>query len=68
MTGRELIEQIISNGNIDREVVINVKGSLINFIFYADKNNDIDIESYPTTTDIKNNDDEYISIEAKIKW
>lgn len=68
MTGRELIEQIISNGDIDREIVINVKGSLMDFIFYADKNNDIDVEAYPTITDIKNHSNEYISIEVKIEW
>ena len=68
MTGRELIEQIISNGDIDREIIINVKGSLMDFIFYADKNNDVDVEAYPAISDIKSNNDEYISIEAKIKW
>jgi hypothetical protein len=68
MTGRELIEQIISNGDIDREIIIDVKGSLMDFIFYADKNNDVDVEAYPTISDIKNNSDEYISIETKIKW
>ena len=68
MTGRELIEQRISNGEIGREININVKGSLIDFIFYADKNNDVDVESYPTIADIKNSNDEYILIESKIKW
>lgn len=68
MTGRELIEQIISNGDIDREIIINVKGSLMDFIFYADKNNNVDVEAYPTIADVKNNSDEYVSIETKIEW